>query len=85
MRKVLRGGAAAPGGVWNRSSQLTGMCVRLPCQVPFINWFGGLPRVQGVVAAAAPSVTPWLFGQAGRQFFLLDERDDIEAEPLIVS
>lgn len=53
-------------------------------QVPFIHWFGKMPRVQGVVMTAAPVVTPYLFGRAGRQFFLGDVPDDGEAEPLIV-
>lgn len=54
-------------------------------QVPFINWFGHMPRVQGVVATAVPAVTPWLFGHAGRQFFFTDEPGDEETEPIIVS
>ena len=54
-------------------------------QVPFIHWFGSLPRVQGMVANAAPIVTPYLFGRAGRQFFLGDQPDDGAAESLLVS
>jgi hypothetical protein len=54
-------------------------------QVPFIHWFSGMPRVQGVVANAAPVVTPYLFGRAGRQFFLGDELGEGETEALLVS
>ena len=54
-------------------------------QVPFIRWFSGVPRVQGVVANAASVVMPCLFGHAGRQFFLRDKSGEGEMEALLVS
>ena len=56
----------------------------LALQVPFIGWFDRLPRVQGVVANVAPRVTPWLFGHAGRQFFLRDVPGGLRPQPILV-
>lgn len=53
-------------------------------QVPFIKWMDRLGAVQALVAAMAPRVTPWLFGEAGRQFFLADCALGDGGDPLLV-
>lgn len=53
-------------------------------QVPFIRWMDRLGAVQAFVAAVAPRVTPWLFGEAGRQFFLADCALGNGGDPLLV-
>lgn len=57
---------------------------QLALQVPFISWLGEGAGVRAAVAAAAPRVTPWLFGEAGRQFFLGDSPLGDGSAPLLV-